>query len=408
MKYRFPRPSSVFSFWAGLAALLALIACGDFALDPQPSNTPNTNRRIYVNDGAAADSLTPTLVRSGIKFILQPGKAYQLSVSTARTKDHLSVFYYSPDLQGQYKSLAPTLAAGSEVFDIVSDRKAAQQFVAQLVVPDGLGAINSLGHVSLISKAAIGADTLNLRLLFIRKLRNLPDSGAKATFSKKLFAAMAPIYSPFGIVLKGTFAIVEPNGEAVKFPFSNAFVPLPGTRVANNAHIYMVDTITIGDPGSGLKGQVLGFAPREVADLDQDPQSRVLLANPYSIDSSVTRAAITVAHELGHFFGLRHTVSTQHDLLQDDDESNIEDGFTDTKFCVLDTAKAIAKASAAPTWVKKGGPVYCLRMADNSCNAQVCDLRNLMYPIDCNSQGQTVLSSQQATFLKKNLATFRR
>jgi hypothetical protein len=383
---------------------LTMNACGNFTLDPPPVER-DVNRRLYVNDRTSADSLTATVVNAGIKFVLQPGKNYELSIATTRTKDRLTLFYYSEGIQGQFQTLNAISNGQQEIFSIASDRSAAQFFVGQLLVPDGLGAIKSLGHVSLTSNAAIGADTLHLRLLFIRQLRNLPDSLSKAAFATRLFAAMAPIYTPFGIVIKGSYEIVEPTLSREIFPFKNVFVPLPGKRTANNAHLYLVDTITIGDPGSGLVGEVLGFAPREVVDLDQNSESRVILANPFPLGTTVERLAITAAHELGHFFGLRHTVSTRHDLLQDEDFSNIEDGFLDTKFCNLD--QALIKSGTIPVGPNKAGTVYCLRLADNSCDARICDLKNLMHPVDCGSLGQTVLSVEQASFLKLNLATYR-
>jgi hypothetical protein len=388
----------------GVFSVLAFAACGNLVSDNPPSSNGGF-RRTYTNDSAAADSLTAGIVRNGIKFVLQPGKDYQLSILTKRTNDHLSVFYYSTSdgVQGQYQSLAAKSDGTHELFPLVSNRLAAQFYVAQLSVSDGLKAIADLGHVSLVSQNVTITDTLHIRLIFIKTLSGLPTAASKAAFADSLFASMAAIYRPLGILLQGSYEIVQPDAAAEDFPFGNSFVPLQGTRITNNAHLYLVEKISVTDPASGLVGEVLGFAPREVVDLDQDRESRVILANRAG---SIPRLAITATHELGHFFGLRHTVSTKHDLLQDGDSSNIEDGFTDTKFCDLDLP--LAKRASAPEWNPKiGGTVYCLRMADNSCDASICDLKNLMHPVDCGRLDQIVVSPQQAAFLKKNLATYR-
>ncbi len=394
---------------ASLAALL-LTACGTFTLDDPPSST-NVSRRIYVNDQAANDSLTPDLVRNGIKFILQPGRNYDLTLeATKRTSDKLSVYYFNDGTPRLYKSLGAGSDGAQEIFSFASDQSTAQFFMAQLEPPDGSQAVASLHRVTLASAGVVAADTVHVRLLFIRYLRSLPDSAAKIAFAKNLFSEMDKIYSPLGIALVGTYDIVEPAGGSMIFPFSNTFVALPGNRVLNNAHLYMVDSISIGDPGSGLVGEVLGFAPREVVDLDTHRESRVLLSSRVLRGlppaAAATSLAITATHELGHFFGLRHTVSTRHDLLQDDDFSNVEDGFTDTRFCQLDIALA-KTASPAAAWIETTHSPYCLRMADNSCSNSDCELKNLMYPVDCGTGNQTHLSAQQIAFLKKNLATYR-
>ncbi|HKP96958.1 MAG TPA: hypothetical protein VJ385_14505 [Fibrobacteria bacterium] len=389
-------------------ALALLTACGTFTLDDPPASK-NASRRVYVNDQAANDSLTPDIVYKGVKFVLQPGRAYDLALEgTTRTSDKLSVYYYNDGVPRLFKSLSSASDGSQEIFSFTSDRPSAEFFMAQVTLPEGSQAVSKLHRISLASASISAADTLHVRLMFIRRLRTLPDSASKIAFAKSLFTEMGKIYSPFGIVLVGSYDIVEGAGAAMTFPFSNTFVPLPGNRVLNNAHLYMVDSISIGDPGSGLVGEVLGFAPREVVDLDTHRESRVLLSARVLRGLSQAQAAISLAitatHELGHFFGLRHTVSTRHDLLQDNDFSNIEDGFTDTRFCQLDIALA---KTAAPAWIDGPQTSYCLRMAENSCTNVSCERENLMYPVDCGTGNQTRLSTQQTAFLKKTLATYK-
>jgi hypothetical protein len=395
---------------AALAALLFLSACGNFTLDDPPSSSGSASRRIYVNDQAVNDSLTPDIVRSGVKFVLQPGHGYQLTLeSTPRTKDKLQVYYFNDGIPRLYRTLGSASTGSEEIFSFSSDQPTAQFFMAQLSPPEGAQAIGSLHRVTLASAAIHEEDTIHVRLMFIRKLRALPDSAAKIAFAGLLFEEMAKIYAPFGIVLDGTYDIVEPAAPAFVFPFSNTYIGLPGNRVRNNAHLYMVDSISIGDPGSGLVGEVLGFAPREVVDIDTHRESRVLLSSRVlrglTMRDAAINLAITATHELGHFFGLRHTVSTRHDLLQDEDFSNVEDGFTDTRMCQLDIA--LAKATA-PAWLEGFHTPYCLRVADNSCSNLNCEINNLMHPVDCGTRNQTHLSPQQIAFLKTTLATYKR
>ncbi|MDB5107033.1 MAG: putative lipoprotein [Fibrobacteres bacterium] len=390
---------------AVLAAFLGLCiaSCGTFTLgDDSPTPNRSVKRRVYVNDKAPNDSLRSDLILRGVKFVLQPNRSYEFALdSTARTGDKLKLFYFKDNVPDLYKTLDAASNGTREVFSFVSDRAAAQFFMVQLSTPDGAQAISSLRHVSLANASALSSDTLQVRLMFIRNLRNFPDSASKAAFAKSLFTEMAKIYSPLGIVLQGSIDIIEPLAPALTFPFSNTYVPLPGNRAPNHAHLYIVDSISIGDPASGLVGEVLGFAPREVVDIDNHPESRVLLSGRIKDPVSL---AITATHELGHFFGLRHTVSTKHDFLQDADFSNVEDGFTDTRFCQLDIAFA---KQAAPVWLEPADTKYCLRIADNSCSNLQCDLTNLMHPVDCGSRNQIRLSPQQITFLKTNLASYK-
>ncbi|MDQ3001502.1 MAG: M43 family zinc metalloprotease [Fibrobacterota bacterium] len=389
---------------------LQISACGNFFLDDE-TDIRTVNRRVYVNDQARNDSLPSELIKRGVKFVLQPSRNYEFSVQAASRKaDKLNVYYYKDNIPTHFKTLTAASDGTREIFSFASDKPLAQFFMAQLSTPEGAQAISSLSRISIASTSAIAADTLNVRLMFIRKLRNLPDSASKAAFAKALFQEMSKIYSPFGIVLSGSYDIIESAASPFAFPFTDTFISLPGNRVNNNAHLYLVDSIYVVDPKSGLAGEVLGFSPREVVDLDNHRESRVVLSariiQGQTTANAALNLAITATHELGHFFGLRHTVSSKHDLLQDADFSNIEDGFSDTRFCNLSLSQ-LNKTTASSSWTGDPTSPYCFRIANEECTDRQCDLLNLMHPVDCGSRNQIQLSPQQIAFLKKNLATYR-
>jgi hypothetical protein len=400
MRLSFTRLGGTFRL-AALAGILALGACSPIMLDDE---TP-VDRRVYANDRAANDSLNAEILRDGVKFVLQPGKPYTVAVTTARTTDVLEVNILQAGGRKSYLKVNALHDGTRQLFALSSTLGQAGFFTARLLTGSNPPSLGAIRHVALESEAGTALDTLRVKLLFIQQLSGLPTDASKATFASAFFGQMNNVLRPYGITVLGITEVVDSDLGPLNFPFSNSYVGLAGARVANHAHLYLVDSISVGNPGTGPVGTVLGFAAREVVDLSDHRESRVILANR----ATPSRLAITAAHELGHFFGMRHTVSTRHDMLQDDDISNDEDGFTDTRMCFLDQA-AFAKR-AVPAAQEAGDALenrYCLRIADNACSEPACDLRNLMHPVECDGLTQTILSAQQAAFLKKNMALYRR
>lgn len=403
---RRPRPRRPLR--AALAgALLALGSCSPIMVEEEDP----PDRRVYVNDHAANDSLDRAIAREGVKFVLQPGKPYVLGVATARTTDVLEVNLLQAGGQKAYMKIPAVHDGTRELFSITSNHSSASFFTARLL-PGGNPLLDgSIQDVVLQSMAAVAADTLRIKLLFVQSLANLPSQASKQAFANEFFARMNTLFNQYAIVVAGIIEVVDPELGPLNFPFTDNFVGLRGSRAPNHAHMYLVDSITVGDASTGPVGTVLGFSAREVVDISEHRESRVILANR----AAPARLAITAAHELCHFFGMRHSVSTEHDMRQDLDYSNVEDGFSDTRTCNLGLGKSGAGAHpAAPLPGGEDGPdggpagPYCLRIASNACTEISCDLRNLMHPVECENLNQTVLSGEQVLFLKRNMSLYRR
>lgn len=401
-------PAAAMRRAAGLPALCAaflLAACSPIMLEDDRGDA----RRVYVNDKAANDSLSKGLLTAGVRFVLQPGKPYELRMATSRATDVLDVYSMQGGRRKAFKRIQAGHDGTHQTFTLVSPLSAATFFTARLLPGGEAPAAGAIQGVALESREDALVDTLRVKLLFMQRLKGLPSEAAKAGFAESFFAEMNRILARHAIVVAGIAESVSPDSPPLVFPFSNLYVPLAGGRSAGHAHLYLVDSISVEDPDGGPEGEVLGFAAREVVDLSEHRESRVILAKTHR--ATLQRLAVTAAHELGHFFGLRHTVSTRHDMLQDDDVSNIEDGFGDTPFCRISQAAlkgaATPEAPAAGPGNDREGP-YCLRVLDNSCSNTACDLGNLMHPLECDGQVQTELTAQQAAFLRRNMALYQR
>src|SRR6185369_12068798 len=71
-----------------------------------PPPAGQANRRVYINDQAAADSLPAALVRTGVKFVLQRGHAYRLSLATNRRNDSIRLYSYKEGVPRLYQTIA--------------------------------------------------------------------------------------------------------------------------------------------------------------------------------------------------------------------------------------------------------------------------------------------------------------
>lgn len=381
---------------AGMLGLL-VSGCGSI-VDMGGGSRTIDPRRMFVNDPALNALLPSSIVDQGVFFVLQPGKPYTLHVRNG-SAGVLDFWEQTGNNSfGRLEVLTGTTQGGDRNFALQApeSRDSAAFYVAFFRATSG-AQLPAPESVRLFpADTSLQSDTLSVRLLMVRQLTGYADSAAKAAYAQLFHAKLKSVYAAYGITVDTSTLVVEPNSAPLTVSFDTVLPALPGARLAGAINLYLVDNIQSDRTGAG--STVLGFAPREALDLSTNRESRVLLnvrgGDPVDM-------AVTAAHEIGHFLGLRHTTATQVDRDADGDESNRNDGFASTPFC-----PALEKRPPAEIILPgNGGRPYCLRVAGTSITCGCDDRNNLMYPYQCQVTQET-LGSDQQVFLRRNLRLY--
>ena len=134
------------------------------------------------------------------------------------------------------------------------------------------------------------------------------------------------------------------------------------------------------------------------------------MSNGSLVPNSPVQIAYTMAHEVGHFLGLRHTTATWEDRKTFFDYSMHDDGLSDTPFdylCEAGTAGTSFSASltgTAETRVREA----LLRpdLVEFSASPERCpDRNNLMFPYipEDSAAADVELSPSQGLLMRTNL-----
>jgi hypothetical protein len=392
----------------GLLALALLAGCGQLI---DMGKHRNTNpRRLYVSDAARNDSLPPTLVRDGLLFVMQRNKSYKIKLARIAPGDSL-VFYATDGNGGDFR--VNSVLAGTAENDTLrsftvtppTTKTGADYYLAFLRNSLGAAAV-APSSVRLIPVDTAQATTLSVRLVMVRQLHHystravLSDSD-KAVYARDFHDTLASVFRGYGITLEATTVVFDPDGPATTVDFSSDFASVPGpARVPGAIHLYLVDSIH----SENTNGTIVGFAPREAFDLSSSGQSRVILNVRGGPPGFV---AVTAAHEMGHFFGLRHTTASDLDMASDKDVSNRDDGFASTAVCGELKKQAVQDVIRMPAVQRSpDGAVYCLRVAAQFDNCTCPDAGNLMFPYTCREFSQKTMGSDQQRLLRNNLKIY--
>ncbi|MFC1586493.1 M43 family zinc metalloprotease [Fibrobacterota bacterium] len=372
--------------------------------DDLPGFEPDrTDRRIYVNDQADNDSLNAAVIE-GVVFYLQPGGEYNLEIKGLSEGDSRLYLYRLFDY---WETAFPEPITGSRVytgpdssvrFTFFPVSSKAELTWAVVRDPGGQIIKGGIEDVRLRGTGSYSGTSFGINYFFWGAFSRYPADSIPQV-AADLHSRIQEIFAGFGPFVVGSSGPhVIASSERITVQFPEGLNTPPGVTGGNPSYVNVILVESI--QSDSVDDVILGIAPREAWELYAISQNLVFLA----LENASSDRPSTLAHELGHFFGLRHTVSTEWDLRSEGDWSNLDDGFSDTEVCELPSG--IAGTSGAVAYLSYGN--YCLRISSpgqgmpGACDTNVSS--NLMFPLTDSRVSQDHLSAQQVEFLQTNIS----
>lgn len=404
-----------------LLTMALLSACTTIAEDDDYILLPDNGLRFtaFPNDAAKNDSISANLSH-GIKMIVHPKATYELSFDADLSipkAPSLQLFKTFPSTKDpnyfsvvKLKNVSAVLEEGRYVyrFSCEGNSKALWALTLEQNETYYQGTTNNF---RLTGEGAY-SDHMSLNLVVVGNVASQLKKFTIDDLAEELLTAFRKNYGSITIdTIYVRYSSDHPTLGS-KYPADEPWIAgwssedkllseLGGWPGIENA-LDMVLVHSIVDQG------VLGYSNLFSGNMGGGTGSTVILgANVYTASgmSSLDKKEIveTAIHETGHFFGLRHTTSTNSDMKGWGDFSVVEDGFDDTPYCEKLLASNLLKTRAGYDIMDWGMPRH---KVSANFNLNVCeDATNIMFPIDAEAENPT-FSEQQLATLRASLMIY--
>lgn len=394
-----------------------------------PAVNQSIDFKLYPNDMAKNDSAAAHLAR-GVMLMVHPEAAYTLSfdIDPTQPTPELQLFrtYEVNGREGyvnftKVRTLMPTVVGNRYVYSFTCHENKMSIWATTL----GVDGKYYEGKVENVRLNGVGTNSthFSINLIVVGAMEKTKDGLSIEEFSSYLLSAFREKY--YGVTIDTLYvryANTHPTlgykypaeipwvaGESSEDMFVSELAGWPEDNLRNALNIIMVHSIS--------KNEIMGFAHLFSGVLGSGNESSVVIGEHVRKTGgglellSAYTIAMTAIHESGHFFGLRHTSTTRRDLSHETesglmvlsgDLSNMEDGLTDTPFCIDVFRSTLYKTAGVGDAVYRSS-IGCLAKS----GIETCpDVNNIMFPITVSDTIDVIFTEQQMEIIRSSLMIF--